>query len=149
MHVEQHNTDPVGEWVMERAGGAYNPDAMTAIGVVDDDGNVKGGVVYSQYTGANGSVIISVAGEGRWLTRDMLFMAFHYPFEQLKVRKILALISSTNEKSIRFNMRLGFVPEAFIPETMPDGDMFIMSMTRAQCPWLADKYIPTDMKVIN
>lgn len=142
------NVRDVGDWVMEQSGSYFDPEHMTAIGNLDD-GKVLGGAVYSNYTGVNGSVLVNVAGKGNWMTRDLIYTAFAYPFNQLKVRKLMAMVASSNRKSLKFNTKMGFVPEAVIPEAMPDGDMFIMSMTRDQCRWLDDKFRPKWMEVTN
>lgn len=95
-------------------------------------GRIIACVAYDNFNGA--SICMHVAGEGkRWLTREYLRFCFAYPFEQLKVRKVLGLVPSTNADAIKFDEHLGFVREAVISEAVPGGDLIVYSMTREQC----------------
>jgi RimJ/RimL family protein N-acetyltransferase len=75
----------------------------------------------------------------RWCSRELMWMVFDYSFNQLGVRKVLALVRSTNEIALDQDMRAGFKLEAIIREVYPDADMWVLGMTRAQCRWLALK----------
>lgn len=98
-------------------------------------GKLVAGVAYDQYNGA--SICMHVVGEGkRWLTREFLRFCFAYPFEQLRVRKVLGLVPSTNADAIRFDEHLGFRREAVISDAVPGGDLIVYSMTREQCRYL-------------
>lgn len=120
--------------IAKEAGCFFNPECDHCISRAED-GRLLGGVIFTGYTGA--SIGLHVAGfDPRWLDRDMLWMTFHYPFEQLGVRKITGTIPSGNRKALLFNRKLGFAEEARIADVFPDGDLVIMSMTRDQCRWL-------------
>jgi hypothetical protein len=94
-----------------------------------------GGVIYQGYTGA--SIRAHIAGfTPRWIDKDMLWMMFHYPFEQLGVNKIIGHVHSTNLKALDFNRKLGFKEEARIEGVFRDADLVIMSMRREECRWL-------------
>lgn len=126
-----------GHWVCERAGGTYSESRCVAVGRETSDGRILGGFVYDGYNGK--SIRMHVAGEGNWLSEELLHMAFWYPFEQLKVTKVIGLIESTNPRCIRLAKRLGFVQEAEIKDAAPDGDWLILTLTREQCKYLGDK----------
>jgi RimJ/RimL family protein N-acetyltransferase len=123
-----HQDRIIGEWVCARTGGYYTEG--TAIGLLSN-GRLIAGVLYDHYNGA--SIAMHVAGEGNWLTRDFLRICFHYPFEQLKVRKVIGMVSSANKQAQRFDEHLGFTLEATIKDAAPDGDLLLYSMTREQC----------------
>jgi RimJ/RimL family protein N-acetyltransferase len=116
------------------AGTAYNPAYDFAI-VRTEQGELLGGVIYQGYTGA--SIRAHIAGfRPRWIDKDMLWMMFHYPFEQLACDKILGFIHSTNGKALDFNRKLGFKEEARITGVYRDADMVIMTLRREDCRWL-------------
>lgn len=101
----------------------------------EKNGEIVAAVAYDNYTGA--SICMHVVGEGkRWLTREFLIFCFAYPFEQLKVRKVLGLVPSNNADAIKFDEHLGFRKEAVIRDAVPGGDLIVYSMTRKQCRYL-------------
>lgn len=124
--------DRIGPWVCERTGGLYEPSTSTAIGM-EEDGVLTGGVVYDQFNGR--SICMHVALE-KPVSRRFTRMAFAYPFNQLKVHKVIGLVDSTNEKALRFDRLLGFVEEARIESAGKSGDLVILTMTRQQCRWV-------------
>lgn len=133
MRIVDNDPDRIGKFVFDRCGGTYIKDASSAIGM-ESNGQIVGGVVYDHYTGR--SIVMNCAGDGHWLNREFLWFAFYYPFMQLKVKKILLLIDSTNQKSLRFVQHLGFVHEHTILDAGDFGDQVIYSMTKDQCRWL-------------
>ena len=70
------------------------------------------------------------------MNREFLWFCFYYPFEQLRVNKILGLVESTNLEAQRLNEHLGFTLEATLKDAAPKGDLLIYSMKRDQCKWL-------------
>lgn len=135
MKLDYENTDEVGRWVCFRTGGVYEPGCSTAIGQRDDDGKLVGGVLFDHYNGR--SIAMHVAGEGtHWVSRQLLRAAFEYPFRQLRVKKVLGLVDSTNRPARRFDEHLGFVLEARVRDAGPQGDLLIYSMTADRCRWI-------------
>ncbi len=131
-----HEPERVGRWVCARVGGSFNAKEATAIGL-EKDGDLVAGVMYDRYTGQ--SICMHVAGEGNWMTRSYLKACFGYPFNQLKVKKIIGLVDSENHQARRFDEHLGFRLEAVITDAGKTGDLFIYSMTPEQCRWLGAK----------
>ena len=127
----------IGPWVCERTGGVYTPSDSIAMGRIQD-GVLLGGVVFDHYNLA--SIAMHCAGDGAWITREFLRKAFAYPFDQLKVNKILGLVDSSNEAARRLDEHLGFVIEATVKDAAPHGDLLIYSMTREQCKYLGGRY---------
>jgi hypothetical protein len=52
-----------------------------------------------------------VAASPKWATRRNIRALFSIPFEQYNCRKVLAVIPSTNERSVRFTEGVGMVRE--------------------------------------
>lgn len=124
--------------IAKSAGVSLNPAVDQVISRVADDGRLLGGVIYQNYTGA--SVGAHVASfDPHWLNQDMLWVIFDYPFNQLKVTKLLGQVMSNKEKVLDFDKRLGFKEEVRIPEVFPDADLVVLSMRREDCRWLSLK----------
>ena len=71
-----------------------------------------------------------------WISKDLLWAAFDYPFNKLKVKVILASVASTNEEALKLDRHLGFVDKAYIEDAHIDGDLVILAMRRENCRWL-------------
>lgn len=122
------------EAICRAAGLVYNPFSDACIARITPRGSLLGGVVYTGYTGQGGSICFHVASFRRkWVSRELLWLAFDYPFSQLGVRKIFAQVMLGNEAVLRVARHVGFKQEAFVRDVYPDGDMVILSMYRADC----------------
>ena len=124
--------DRVSRWVGQKLGTEFS--LCRAIGY-ERNGELIAGVVYDEYNGAN--VNMHVAAEGtNWLTRNYLRVAFGYPFNHLKVKRVTALVSSANERALRFDEHLGFRREAVLKDAASDGDLIILVMRPEFCRWI-------------
>ncbi len=128
----------VGPWVASRTGGTWSPGRGTAIGKLDDQGNLIAGVLYEDWNGAH--IVCHIAGEGNWASRRFLNVIFDYPFNQLKVKRITVPVGSTNIKSIHLVTRMGFALESTLAQAIPDGDLHLFRMFRSECQYLRGKY---------
>ena len=72
------------------------------------------------------------------MTREWFNVLFGYAFNQLKVKKIMGVVDSTNIKALQFDAHIGFVEEATIKDAGKHGDLIILTMTRQQCRFLKD-----------
>lgn len=134
MHLEFNNIEH-GHLIAKAIPRCFNPEKDPVISNVADDGTLLGGVIYDGHTGP--CIFIHQAGFSKyWMSRDMLWAAFHYPFNQLKVKKLCGTIPSSNSKLLEINVKLGFKVEAVIADAYPDAHMLVMSMTRDECRWL-------------
>ncbi len=125
----------VGRWVCERTGGTYSGADSVAIGL-EEGGELIAGVLYDHYNGK--SMAMHVAGVGsKWMTRQFLWYAFNYAFNECGVAKVLGLVSSANERAVMFDTHLGFIQEARISDACKDGDLLILTMTKDSCKWLS------------
>lgn len=127
----------VGPWVSAKTGGTWTRGRGTAIGKVQN-GNLVAGVLFEDWNGAN--VIEHIAAEGNWATKGFLHLIFHYPFNQLKVKRITAPIAASNAKSINLVTKMGFTLECTLAQANPDGDVHIFRMFKEDCKYLRGKY---------
>lgn len=98
-----------------------------------------GGTLYTDYWG--GSVGCHFAGfTPNWINRELLWLGFDYPFNQLKVKKLFGLIPEWNVQSRNTGLRLGFKIEYLVEGVFNHTDgvngMYITSMKREDCKWL-------------
>ena len=131
-------SDRVGPWVCSRAGGFYIPGSSYAIGL-EENGELIAGVLYDHYyVGASIQMHIAAEPGKRWITRENLKLAFGYPFDYLKVQKILGVVQEDNLAARNFDEHLGFTVEARIKDACAGGDLLVYSMTRPQCRFLEE-----------
>lgn len=116
----------------------YNPMADRVVSNTDTEGRLLGGVIYE---GCISNCIFMHQGsfDPHWLSQDMLWTVFHYPFVQLGLGKVCGTIPSSKPELLDFNRRLGFKVECTITDAYKDGDLIIMSMLKEDCRWLRIK----------
>lgn len=135
--VSLENQELLGKWICAKTNADYIEQEEQYIGLLDDDNNIVAVTAFSDYNGA--SIRMHVAIEGK-LTREYIRFCYYYPFEQLKVNKVIGLVNSNNKEALRFDLHSGWVIEAIIKDAAPDGDMYILSMTKEQCRFLRTKF---------
>lgn len=76
------------------------------------------------------------ATDKRWLTREFIREAFRYPFEQLDLTMVLAVVPSGNIGPLDQTRRIGFKDLIYIPGAHEDGGLYMLQMLREDCRWL-------------
>ena len=110
-----------------------------ALGVEENE-KLIAGVVYDSYE-PQARCSMHCAGIGkRWLTKQFLWMAFDYPFNQLKVNVVINTVSSKNKDSIRFTEHCGFKEVARLEDGAEDGDLIIYALYKKDCKWIGLKH---------
>ncbi len=133
--VSSENQDLLKEWLCSRIGLVPTKD-IQLIGSIEG-GIIRGVVGFDGYNGA--SITMHVAGEPGWLTRDLIWACFDYPFNRCGVNVILGVVPSGNKDALRFNKHLGFKLRLEIEGAHPDGSLIVMTMTRGECRYLNRK----------
>ncbi len=105
----------------------------------DSDGSVAGGALFDNF---NGSVVYThVAGfRPNWASPVWLYTVSDFCFDKLKVKKVLGIVSVSNEEAIRFDKAFGFKIVATIDDYFPNGAAHLMSLVREDCRFLSGKY---------
>ena len=118
--------DVWGRAVAQAVGHFFNPECDTIIAREVDE-QPAGGVLLTNFTGE--SMQIHVAGfRPRWLSRDLLWVSFDYPFRQLGVERLFSQMQETNGVARAFNLRLGFRQVARIEGVYPGGVACIVTV---------------------
>jgi RimJ/RimL family protein N-acetyltransferase len=136
-HIVLNNTD-CGAAIARLAGTDFNP--QTAISICRlRDGARLGGVLFTHYTGES-IAMHSASWHPRWINRDMLYVAFDYPFNQLGVKRIFGQVSEDNLHARAFNENIGFRTVARI-EGVFRGNVacIVMRLDREDCRFLKIK----------
>lgn len=134
------NNKEHGQRISDAIPRRFNPVSDVVISnVSDEDGRLLGGVTYDGYT--QNCIFIHQGGfDKHWLSKTMLWVAFDYPFNQLKVAKLAGTIPEHDKDLLDINRRLGFKEECRIKDAYgPGDDMLILSMLREECRWLRIK----------
>ena len=131
--VTTKNQDELRNWLSQVGKFDYPKETM-CIGQ-EKDGELIAVVGYNQFLPNSCNIHVATTNVF-WLTKDLLFAIFDYPFNKLKVKVILAPIGQNNQKSLNLCRKLGFEQVANIPYSHPDGNLVIMAMKRNQCKWL-------------
>ena len=113
-----------------------NIENHQAIAIVSGE-VVKAVILYGDYTATNLQMHIASI-DPSWCQRGVLRGLFDYPFNQLRVRRVTALIAKKNRKARKFVERIGFVLEGVHPQMLPDGGAVCShGMTRDKCKWIS------------
>jgi len=101
-----------------------------------ENGELIAGVVYEDFNGRSVTAHIAAKPGRRWMTKEFLAVIFDYPFNQLKVEKLIGVVPSGNLEARRLDEHFGFTIEARLKDCHPTGDLLIYTMRRDQCRWL-------------
>lgn len=96
-------------------------------------GQLNGGIVFTDYTRCNMTMAIVLEAP---LNRPLLRAAFYYPFLQMKVRRVTALVDVSNSDSRRLCEHAGFKQEGILRDGAIDGDVIVYGMTRQECRFI-------------
>ncbi len=133
--VDDHRR--VADWCRARiehfAGWGSEPKAIG----YEVDGELRAGVVYTNFNGAN--VFASIAIDGG-MNRRFLYAIFYNPFIAWGCRHITCAIEASNERSIRLCSHMGFTERGRLPESAINGeDVIIMGLLKRDCRWLVKR----------
>lgn len=135
MILVANNHAAVGEWVR-----GHIPKVQ---GWVDGfrtlraelNGQILGAVVYDSFTPYDCNMHIALL-DRRCISKRTLKAAFAYPFKQMGLRRVTALIAESNTSSIRFATKIGFRLEGRKRWGLGDEDELIYGLTREACRFL-------------
>ena len=109
---------------------------MKGIGL-EKDGELIAGALYEGFNGQN--VWAHLAGQPgkRWMNREFLWYGFHYPFNEMGVKRISGYVNASNTEARRLNEHFGYQEEARLKGAAPDGgDVILYVMWRENCRFL-------------
>lgn len=111
---------------------------MKGLGL-ERDGVLVAGVLYEGFNGQNVWMHVAAEPGGRWMTKDYLHYCFHYPFNEMGVKRVSGYVNASNVEARRLDEHLGFKQEAVLSGAAPDGgDVVVYAMWRDDCRFLGD-----------
>lgn len=116
----------------------FKPDAK-AIGQMRN-GLIAGVVVFDNFSPYDVNVHVASDGSKRWITKELVYEVFAYPFVQLGLNRITGLVAAKNEAALRFNLHFGLKVEGRCRNALPDDDLIILGMIREECPYIPKEY---------
>lgn len=127
-----------GEAIAQAAGTSFNPQCNISI-CRHKRGRLLGGVIYTNYT--RESIFAHWASfDPYWINRDMIFLCFDYPFNQLGVKRIFGQVPESNDHAYWLNSKMGFKPVARIAGVFRHNvACIVMCLERADCRLLKVK----------
>ncbi len=132
------DADLIGPWVCAKTGGTWLKGRGTAIGKLNQNGDLVAGVLYEDWNGAN--IVGHIAGLDGWASKGFLGLIFDYPFNQIGAKRITAPVNSNNDKARLLLEKLGFIIDATLAQAIPDGDLLLYRMYKSECKFLEDRY---------
>ena len=132
--VTTENQQYMGDWLVRMMNHPL-PTETVCIGQ-EIDGNLVAVVGFASFMPKACQMHIAAVDEVNWMSRDLLWAAFDYPFNKLGVSVILGQVCGDNDAALRLNRHLGFKVVAEIPDAHMDGDLVIMAMRREDCRFL-------------
>lgn len=110
-------------------GEAFGPS--TAIGVINEQGLIVGGVVYHNWQPTYRSIELSFAAtDPKWLTQDILSALLRYPFVELDCQRITGFTPKKSRRARRFLDRFGFKREGCVEKGFGSDDAIISGLMR-------------------
>lgn len=128
--------DVIGPYVAHHCRMIWTPENSECIGW-EVDGELQAGVWYEDMNAV--SVMAHIAVTGR-IGKKFIHAIFDYPFNQLKVSKILCPILEDNVKSIKLCENFGFSRVSVLKDIHPSGDMIFYTLERKNCKYLGERY---------
>jgi len=103
-----------------------------------------GGVLFTDWNMGSLLLHFALPPNKGMLGRQLLWLSFQYPFNQLGAKKIVALVPEWNILSRNLVLKFGFkieykIDDIFNNPVPIDNGMYIMSMRREDCRWLRIK----------
>lgn len=127
-------TPRVAAWVFSQLPHSDDATAYSAIGLARR-GEIVGGVVYNSYTGCDIDMTAVISRSVLWRPQFVIPM-FRYPFIQLKCRRVSARVATRNKRSLAVLLHLGFKPDGYLRDALPDDDIILLGMLASECRWL-------------
>jgi len=111
-----------------------------AMGVVDGNGNLLGGVVYRNWCPEVGTIELSAAAlpHTNWLSRRVLQQIYDYPFYQCGCHMVIQTTMADNEPALIVKAKIGFTFYKIRHLGGPDRDGVLATLTKDQ--WEASKF---------
>lgn len=135
--IQTQHQEILAHWLCERIGYMPTPH-LRCIANVTREGKILGVVGFDGWNGA--SCQMHVAGEGNWVSRELIRAVFDYVFNTSRLNVVLGLVPSGNERALRFDLHVGFKEVARIAGAHPDGALIVLELRKENCRYLRKEH---------
>lgn len=109
----------VGAWVAEQVNQGASWGEFYAMGV-ERDGQITSGIVFHNFNPNNASCHIACTKPDKGFV-ELVDHAFLYAFQQCGLKRLTGLVESDNEKALKLDTHIGFVPEGVMKQAGTEG----------------------------
>lgn len=110
-------------------------DEARAIGLEGPNG-LRAVSVFNHFTEGDCQIHIATTNTGFAMTLPFIRASFIFPFVQLRQRRLTGLVQASNERALRFDLKLGFKIEGRQRETHENDDTILVGMLRRECRFI-------------
>ena len=129
----------VAQWVADQIGHGLDWGPCEAIGVVDKNDTLVGGVVFSNYRPDIANIEASFAAiRANWLTPSLVTGILGYAFNQLKCARITSQTPKRNRRARQFLQKFGFKQEGCVRLGFGDDDSIISGLLASE--WAVHRF---------
>lgn len=126
--------DKLWAFINARTGCQWSSD-FRAIGIVRDD-CLKAVIAYNGFTGRM-CFMHSAIDDPSVINRTFVRAIFEYPFVQLGLSHVVALVEEDNQRALDIDKRCGFRETHRLEgAAMNGGDLIVLEMRRNDCRWI-------------
>lgn len=127
----------LGTKIATAAKASYNPLTDSCLARVEN-GELYGGMIFSDYTGPGGSMMCHIAGfRPRWLNRELLMNCANYAFNHSGCTRLFGQVRESQPDVLAFDLKMGWKWVTLIEGVFPDGGSHVLVMKREDCRWLS------------
>jgi len=129
----------LGLEILNKEVGIAKTDDFQCVFWVDNQNQIEWVVGYNGFLGKTCHMHM-VNLKGGYTPKELLKVAFDYPFNQCKLEKVVGVLNSRNEKAMMYDKKLGF-KEVYRLEGLhdDDGDIVYMMMDKKDCRWIRER----------
>lgn len=139
--------DAVSRWVAAQIPHMHGNlfGSCVTFGVTDQDGRILGGVVFHNYHPAYRSIEWSAAARtANWLSPSVIATIMAYPFVQLSVARVQAVIPRKSKRTRDFHYRFGFKQEGLVRRGFGNDDAVIYGLLHND--WRKSAFNPANVR---
>lgn len=105
--------------------------------VVDEFSQPIAVAAFHNFTECNCEISLATLGHRTLASPRILRELLSYPFDQLGLRRLTAVVRPDNHRSLEQVRRMGFLVEGLVRNWYPDSHGILLGLLREDCKWAA------------
>jgi RimJ/RimL family protein N-acetyltransferase len=128
--IIDNDIERLKKWYLQQTDSLYI-ESSAAIGL-EKNGEIIACCMYGRFHSKSMHQHVFIK-DGERLTRDIIWFVFYYPFIQLGVNVLIAMLSTENKKIIKLCKHVGFKEKCIIENAFNNANMLIMTLIKDDC----------------